>query len=133
MVLYCPFNNCNSHTLAFFTISKQTLYQIIMKNLFKTKLGRLRIIGFLEGISLLILVFVAVPMKYYFLDPSLTKSLGPIHGALFLLFIINTVGVGIEQNWRFRKTTWKVILACFIPFGTFYIDRKIFSQLYSPS
>lgn len=133
MVLYCPFNNCNSHTLAFFTISKQTLYQIIMKNLFKTKLGRLRIIGFLEGISLLILVFVAVPMKYYFLDPSLTKSLGPIHGALFLLFIINTVGVGIEQNWRFRKTTWKVILACFIPFGTFYIDRKIFSQLYSAS
>ncbi|MGS0526323.1 DUF3817 domain-containing protein [Zobellia nedashkovskayae] len=133
MVLYCPFNNCNSHTLAFFTISKQTLYQIIMKNLFKTKLGRLRIIGFLEGISLLILVFVAVPMKYYFLDPSLTKSLGPIHGALFLLFIINTVGVGVEQNWRFRKTTWKVILACFIPFGTFYIDRKIFSQLYSAS
>ncbi|WP_194533706.1 DUF3817 domain-containing protein [Zobellia nedashkovskayae] len=104
-----------------------------MIDLFKTKLGRLRIIGFLEGISLLILVFVAVPMKYFFLDPSLTKSLGPIHGALFLLFIINTVGVGIEQNWRFRKTTWKVILACFIPFGTFYIDRKIFSQLYSAS
>ncbi|WP_446050982.1 DUF3817 domain-containing protein [Zobellia laminariae] len=102
-----------------------------MKDLLKTKLGRLRIIGYLEGISLLILVFIAVPMKYYFLDPSLTKSLGPIHGALFLLFIMNTLSVGVEQNWKFRTTTWKVILACFIPFGTFYIDRKIFSRLYS--
>ncbi|QCX37368.1 DUF3817 domain-containing protein [Aureibaculum algae] len=100
-----------------------------MKNLFKTKIGRLRIIGFLEGISLLVLVFIAMPMKYYFDNPSLTKSLGPIHGAIFLLFLINTLSVGVEQNWKFRKTTWKVILACFIPFGTFYIDKKILSHL----
>ncbi|MBU2946506.1 DUF3817 domain-containing protein [Zobellia uliginosa] len=100
-----------------------------MGNLFKTTIGRLRIIAYLEGISLLILVFIAVPLKYYFHNPSLTKSLGPIHGALFLLFIINTMSVGIEQNWKFSKTTWKVILACFIPFGTFYIDKKILSKL----
>jgi len=100
-----------------------------MGNLFKTTIGRLRIIAYLEGISLLILVFIAVPLKYYFHNPSLTKSLGPIHGALFLLFIINTMSVGIELNWKFSKTTWKVILACFIPFGTFYIDKKILSKL----
>ncbi|MGS0527036.1 DUF3817 domain-containing protein [Zobellia nedashkovskayae] len=47
------------------------------------------IIGFLEGISLLVLVFIAVPMKYYFDNPNLTKSLGPIHGAIFILFLIN--------------------------------------------
>ncbi|WP_343328378.1 DUF3817 domain-containing protein [Polaribacter staleyi] len=100
-----------------------------MKNLLKTKIGRLRIIGFLEGISLLVLVFIAVPMKYYFYNPNLTKLLGPIHGAIFLFFLINTLSVGVEQNWKFRKTTWKVILACFIPFGTFYIDKKILSNL----
>jgi integral membrane protein len=55
--------------------------------------------------------------------------LGPVHGALFLLFIFNTLSVGVEQKWEFRKTTWKVILACFIPFGTFYIDRKILSKV----
>jgi integral membrane protein len=100
-----------------------------MIHLFKTKVGRLRIIGFLEGISLLVLVFVAVPMKYYWHNPSFTKTLGPIHGALFLLFIFNTLSVGVEQHWKFKTTTWKVILACFIPFGTFYIDNKILSKL----
>ncbi|KAA1242776.1 DUF3817 domain-containing protein [Aquimarina sp. RZ0] len=100
-----------------------------MIHLFKTKIGRLRIIGFLEGVSLLVLVFIAVPMKYYFHNPSLSKTLGPIHGAIFLLFIFNTLSIGVEQNWKFKTTTWKIILACFIPFGTFYIDNKILSKL----
>ncbi|MES2727700.1 MAG: DUF3817 domain-containing protein [Bacteroidota bacterium] len=95
-----------------------------MIHLFKTKIGRLRIIGMLEGISLLTLLFIAMPMKYIFYNPDGSKLIGPIHGALFLLFIINTLSVGVEQNWK-AKTTWKVLLACIIPFGTFYIDKKI--------
>lgn len=98
-------------------------------NLFSSKSGRLRLLGYIEGITLLLLVFVAVPLKYFLAYPVLTKVLGPIHGAFFLLFVINALGVGVEQNWRFRTTTWKVILACFIPFGTFYIDRKILSKI----
>jgi integral membrane protein len=100
-----------------------------MIQLFRTKIGRLRIIGYLEGISLLVLVFVAVPMKYYFGNPSLSKALGPIHGAIFLLFLLNTLSVGIEQNRQFRTTTWKILAACFIPFGTFYIDNKFLKHL----
>jgi len=100
-----------------------------MTQLFKTKIGRLRIIGFLEGISLLVLVFIGVPMKYMFDNPTLSKSLGPIHGAIFILFVLNTFSVGIEQNWKFRTTTWKVLAACFIPFGTFYIDSKILKKI----
>ncbi len=102
---------------------------LFMNNLLKTKLGWLRIIGFFEGITLLILVFIAVPMKYYYDDPSLSKSLGPVHGILFILFVGYAFSVGTEQNWKFRKTTWKVILASFIPFGTFYIDKKLLSKL----
>lgn len=100
-----------------------------MIKLLNTKIGRLRILGFLEGISLLVLVFVAVPMKYVWHDPSLTRTLGPIHGAIFLLFVINTVSVGVEQHWKFKTTTWKILVACFIPFGTFYIDHAIFRKL----
>lgn len=96
-----------------------------MNHLIKTNTGRLRIIGFLEGISLLLLLFVAMPMKYIFHYPEGTKIMGSIHGALFLLFIFNTLSVGVEQGWKFKVTTWKVLLACIIPFGTFYIDRKI--------
>jgi integral membrane protein len=99
-----------------------------MIQLFKTKTGRLRIIGFLEGISLLVLLFVAMPMKYYLGYEHATRLPGTIHGALFLLFIFNTLSVGVEQGWKFKTTTWKVLLACIIPFGTFYIDRKILSH-----
>ena len=95
-----------------------------MKQLLSTNIGRLRIIGFLEGISLLVLIFIAVPLKYIGHDPSVVKTMGPIHGALFLLFIVNAVSVGVAQKWQL-KTTSKVLLACIIPFGTFYIDRKI--------
>jgi integral membrane protein len=95
-----------------------------MKQLLSTNIGRLRIIGFLEGVSLLVLIFIAVPLKYIGHDPAMVKAMGPVHGALFLLFIVNTVSVGVEQKWRL-KTTSKVLLACIIPFGTFYIDRKI--------
>lgn len=91
--------------------------------LFKTKIGRLRIIGFLEGISLLVLVFIAMPLKYGYNDESLTKMVGPVHGALFLLFILNTVSAGIEQKWNF-KTTATIVASCFTPFGTFYVDNK---------
>lgn len=116
--------------MAFFTISTTPLHQtlLIMTHLFKTNTGRLRIIGFLEGISLLILVFIAVPLKYTADSPSLVKIMGPIHGALFLLFIFNALSVGVEQQWKFKETTWKVLLACFIPFGTFYIDKKILAK-----
>ena len=100
-----------------------------MIDLLKTKIGRLRIIAILEGISLLTLVFIAVPMKYGFDNPAFVKMMGPIHGSLFLLFLFNTLSVEVEQNWKFKQTTWKVLLACIIPFGTFYIDRKILSRL----
>lgn len=100
-----------------------------MNHFFTTNLGRLRLLAFLEGSSLLILIFIAVPLKYIFHYPNLSKILGPVHGILFLLFVINTLSVGVEQSWKFKKTTWKVLLACILPFGTFYIDRNILRKI----
>lgn len=94
-----------------------------------TKIGRLRLVAFLEGVSLLILVFIAMPLKYASSNPSLVKTMGPIHGVLFVLFVVNTLSIGVEYKWKFSTTTWKVLLACFIPFGTFYIDKTILSRM----
>ncbi len=96
-----------------------------MNSLIKTPVGRLRLLGYLEGTSLLLLLFVAVPLKYGSHDPALVKALGPVHGLLFLGFIISALSVGVEEHWKFKETTWKVLIACIIPFGTFYIDRYI--------
>lgn len=95
----------------------------------KSAIGRLRLLGLLEGASLLLLIGVAVPLKYLNNDPSLVRALGPVHGLLFLLFVLNTLRVGVEYHWRFSTTTWKVLLACIVPFGTFYVDRKILAPM----
>lgn len=100
-----------------------------MIQLFKTKIGRLRLLGLLEGASLLVLLLIAVPAKYMLHNPALVRAIGPVHGAIFLLFAFNVLRVGVEQNWTFKTTTWKVLLACFIPLGTFYIDYRILRKL----
>jgi integral membrane protein len=100
-----------------------------MKKYFNTSVGRLRLLGLLEGLSLIILVFIAVPVKYLGQNPGLVKAIGPIHGVLFLLFVINAISVSISEKWKFSETTWKVLISCLIPFGTFYVDRTILSRV----
>lgn len=103
-----------------------------MLKFIKTKLGRLRLIAFLEGVSLLLLVGIGMPLKYVYHDPAFVKALGPVHGLLFLFFVLNTLSVGIMYKWKFGTTTWKVLLACVVPFGTFYIDKTILSKMEQP-
>lgn len=100
-----------------------------MSKFFTTKIGRLRLLTFLEGLSLILLVGIAMPLKYIYNNPSLVKILGPIHGVLFILFVLNIVTVGIEYKWNFRGTVWMAIIASFIPFGTFYFDHKFLSKV----
>jgi integral membrane protein len=100
-----------------------------MLSLLNTNVGRLRLIGYLEGVSLLALLFIAVPLKYYGHAPAMVKAIGPVHGGLFLLYLFNALSVGITQQWPFKSVTWKVLLACMVPFGTFYIDHKILSRI----
>jgi integral membrane protein len=100
-----------------------------MFSLLTTKIGRLRLIGILEGISLLVLIGIAVPLKHVLDEPLLVRIMGPVHGLLFLMFVINTLSVGIDYRWKFSTTTWKVLVACLVPFGTFYIDRRILSKM----
>lgn len=117
--------------MAVFAPSKSSVHQtiLIMSTYFSSPIGRLRLLSFLEGGSLLFLVFIAVPLKYIWEIPEGSQFIGPIHGALFLLFVLSTLNVSIEQNWKFRTTTWKVLLACIIPFGTFYIDHTILKKI----
>jgi integral membrane protein len=98
-------------------------------SLLTSPLGRLRLLGLAEGLSLLILVGIAVPIKYLGHDPTLVRAIGPVHGLLFLLYVLTSLRVGVEYGWRFQQTTWKVLLACLVPFGTFYIDHCILAPL----
>jgi integral membrane protein len=83
-----------------------------------------RIVGFLEGISYLLLMGVGMPLKYFSNDPSWIKTLGMPHGLLFVGYIILAFLIKEEQKWSF-KSFGLVCLASVIPFGTFYVDRKM--------
>ncbi|WP_299015411.1 DUF3817 domain-containing protein [uncultured Polaribacter sp.] len=82
-----------------------------------------RIISFLEGVSYLLLLFIAVPIKYLQGDASYVKMLGMPHGLLFMLYIVFAIVIQKQMKWSFK--TLAIVLACsVIPFGTFYVDKK---------
>lgn len=99
-----------------------------MAGILKTSVGRFRLVGILEGASLLLLFGVAMPVKYILGNPSLVQSVGLVHGLLFILYVLFTINMRAEYNWN-NKTTAKVLLAAVIPFGTFYIDGKLLKKL----
>ena len=82
-----------------------------------------RIIAFLEGVSYILLMTVALYFKYILDDPSFVKLLGMPHGLLFVLYIIIAYLLREDENWN-TKDFSIVLLASIIPFGTFYMDRK---------
>ena len=82
-----------------------------------------RVVSFLEGTSYLLLLFVAVPIKYWMDDPQYVKLLGTPHGLLFVTYLVIAFLFKSELKWS-NKTLGVVILASVIPFGTFYVDKK---------
>ena len=95
-----------------------------------TSTGRLRLITLLEGLSLLLLLFVAVPLKYYGDDPSWVKAIGPVHGVLFVLFVFMALHFAVKESWSFWDTITRVFLASFVPFGTFVVDHRVLRPVY---
>ena len=87
-------------------------------------LSRLRIIGDVEGVSYLVLLFVAMPLKYLAGMPKAVRIAGSIHGFLFVAFMVALADVWRKRGWSFRK----VLLAfasSLVPFGTFALSRHI--------
>ena len=94
------------------------------KNNQQKLLRRFRIIGIAEGISFLVLLLIAMPLKYLMHMPEAVKIMGWIHGALFVGFIYFAFEIMGTLNKNF---TWflKAFAAAFIPLGTFVFDRQL--------
>ena len=88
-----------------------------------TSLGRLRVTGFLEGLSYLLLLGIAMPLKYLMDMPQAVRVIGMAHGILFVIFIWLTVYCKFKYNWTFGRMCW-LWIASIVPFGTFYADAK---------
>jgi hypothetical protein len=78
----------------------------------KVPVNRLRVIGIYEGISYLVLLFIAMPLKYFADLPKAVTYVGWAHGLLFVMFIL-------------------AFVAALLPFGTFYLDKRLREEDYN--
>lgn len=92
-----------------------------------TPIGRFRLIAIIEGISYLFLLFVAMPLKYYAGMPEVVTYNGWVHGILFMLYIYTLISASIDRKWNFKKTSL-AFLASLVPFATFVLDRKLYTE-----
>ena len=95
--------------------------------LLNTHIGRFRIIGFLEGVSFLLLMGIGMPLKYYWGYEHATQDIGMAHGVLFIGYVISVFPARKDLKWS-NSTTLFVLLASIIPFGTFIADYKLFRK-----
>lgn len=90
----------------------------------KSSIGRLRVIGIIEGISFLALLFVAMPLKYFADIPEGVTIIGAAHGLLFALYLLAVIHVWIEKSWSPLKAAGAAV-AAILPFGPFVLDHKV--------
>ena len=86
-------------------------------------LRRLRFIGFWEGISYLVLLLVAMPLKYIAGWPEAVRIVGSVHGGLFILFVLSVAEVTIRRPWWSPLFWGAALLAALIPLGPLVFDR----------
>ncbi|UOQ75981.1 DUF3817 domain-containing protein [Hymenobacter sp. 5516J-16] len=99
----------------------------MLSSLLRTSLGRLRAVGFLEGVSFLVLLGIAMPLKYFFGQPAAVRIVGMAHGVLFVAYVLLVLQVSLERSWSWRKALLALALSL-VPFGTFWADMKLFRE-----
>jgi integral membrane protein len=86
-----------------------------------------RLIALLEGISFLVLLFIAMPLKYMMDMPLPVKITGMAHGLLFTAFAVLLTMVHLQRKWPIKRT-FLAFLSSFLPFGTFVLDAKVLKK-----
>ncbi|WP_100611601.1 DUF3817 domain-containing protein [Confluentibacter lentus] len=81
-----------------------------------------RVVAFLEGVSYILLLFIATPIKYFGNDPQYVKLLGMPHGLLFISYVVLAIMLKGELKWTSKQFAI-ILLASIIPFGTFYVEK----------
>lgn len=88
----------------------------------------LRGMALLEGTSLILLLFVAMPLKYQFGLPEAVKLVGPIHGVLFIGFNVMLAVYALKGRLT-EMQAFKGFIASFVPFGTFIYKAKMLKSI----
>lgn len=113
-----PIDHC--HLLIAFQLS--SIFALM--NTTNNSIHRLRLAGIAEGISLLVLLGIAMPIKYLLQQPAVVQVVGWIHGLLFVIFMMLVFMAWLQRYLSLQKAALAFV-AAFLPFGTFIFDRYL--------
>lgn len=95
-------------------------------------LTRFRLAAYIVGVFLLILAFVAMPLKYFADSPTLVAIVGPVHGFLYMVYLVVAFDLAVRAKWPFHRTVL-VLLAGTIPIMSFVAERKVTAWVRQPT
>ncbi len=90
----------------------------------RTELGRFRLVSLLEGVSYVVLLGVAMPLKYLAGLPMAVRYVGSAHGLLFVLFLYTLFEAAGAGRWSLKKSAL-AFLAAVVPLGAFVLERRL--------
>lgn len=91
---------------------------------FDTTLHRLRTVGTWEAISYLLLLGIAMPLKYVWGYEQAVRVVGMAHGILWMTYVSLAVLGQMDYRWSYKTTVW-LFIASLLPFGPFIADAKL--------
>ncbi|WZY00076.1 DUF3817 domain-containing protein [Bacillus sp. FSL W7-1360] len=89
-------------------------------------------VSYIEGISFLLLLFIAMPLKYFADMPNMVTIVGMAHGILFVSYMLFVATFFFNKTWTF-KTALLATIASILPFGPFILDKKWLSHAEPPA
>lgn len=87
-------------------------------------LQRYRVMAWVVGVGLLVLVLLAMPLKYFADSPGLVAVVGPIHGFLYMVYLLCALDLAVRNRWSLVRTV-QVMLAGTVPFLSFVAERRV--------
>jgi integral membrane protein len=87
-----------------------------------------RVAAWVTGIGLVILVFVAMPLKYFFGQPLLVAVVGMAHGFLYMAYIVITLLLAERCRWR-PVDALVILVAGTIPLASFFAERRVTARV----
>jgi integral membrane protein len=85
---------------------------------------RYRVIAYVVGVVLIVLVLVGMPLKYIWDEPVVVETVGPAHGFLYMVYLLAAFDLGRRANWPLGRLAL-IMLAGTVPFVSFYAERVV--------
>ena len=94
----------------------------------KNPIPFLRKIALIEAVSYLVLLGIAMPLKYLAGEPAAVRVVGMAHGVLFLLYVLAVFQAAAEYGWKLKLIA-QLLVASLLPFGPFVADARLLKRL----